>query len=117
MSAMNLNPDFETVLEPFGEGAKNFFLAASLFHAGELSFGKAAELSGLGHLAFHERLREHFGYAVVITDEAAREDLDAVAELSDTDHPLRGPANARRLFAAIAARKPDRDTEGDPPGR
>lgn len=111
-----INPDFEAILEPCGEGAADFLLSASLYHAGKISVGKAAELSGLRLLASHERLREHFGYAVVITEGAAREDLDAVAELSDTDQPLRGPANARRLLAAIAGRKPDRDTEGDPPG-
>lgn len=115
MSALNLNPAFATVLEPLGVGAQDVFLAASLYHAGKISFGKAAELSGLGVVAFHERLREHFGYAVIIANETAREDLEAVAELSDTDYLLRSPANARRLFAAIAELEADRDTERDPP--
>jgi PHD/YefM family antitoxin component YafN of YafNO toxin-antitoxin module len=51
---------------------------------------------------------------VIIADETAREDLEAVAELSDTDYLLRSPANARRLFAAIAELEADRDTERDP---
>jgi hypothetical protein len=113
MSALNLNPDFATVLEPFGEGAQDFFLAASLYHAGKISFGKAAELARLGIVAFHERLREHFGYGMVITDETAREDLAAVAELSDTDHLLRSPVNARRLRDAIAELEQGSGTQHD----
>lgn len=41
---MNLNPDCGAMLEPFGEGAEDFFLAASLYHAGKISFGKVLGL-------------------------------------------------------------------------
>lgn len=82
MSALKLNPDFATVLEPFGAGAEDFFLAASLYHAGKISFGAAAALAGLGYEEFHYRLKEHFGHGFIIDDETAREDLSLGAALA-----------------------------------
>lgn len=70
-----LNPAFATVLEPLGGGAEDFFLAASLYHAGKVSFAIAASLSGLGYEEFHYRLKEHFGHGFVIDDATAAEDL------------------------------------------
>jgi predicted HTH domain antitoxin len=81
INAMN-NPDFATILEPFGEGAEAFFLAASLYHAGKVSFGAAAALSGLGYEEFHYRLKEHFGHGFRIEDAIARDDLRLGAELA-----------------------------------
>jgi len=82
IDAMN-NPDFATILEPFGEGAEAFFLAASLYHAGKVSFGAAAALSGLGYEEFHYRLKEHFGYGFRVEDDTARDDLSLGVELAD----------------------------------
>ena len=56
MSAPTINPDFARVLEPLGNGAGDFFLAASLYHA-------------------H---KEHFGHGFVVDDETVREDLRLV---------------------------------------
>ncbi len=77
-----LNPAFTTVLDPLGCGAEDFFLAASLYHAGKVSFGAAAELSGLGYEEFHYRLKEHFGHGVTINDDTAAEDLRRGSDLA-----------------------------------
>lgn len=82
MSTPRLNPAFATVLEPFGGGAEDFFLAAGLYHAGKVSFGAAADLSGLGYEEFHYRLKEHFGHGFIIDDETGREDLRIGADLA-----------------------------------
>jgi hypothetical protein len=78
MSAPTINPDFARVLEPLGNGAGDFFLAASLYHAHKLSFGAAAALAGLEYEEFHYRLKEHFGHGFVVDDETVREDLRLV---------------------------------------
>ncbi|MBK5942049.1 hypothetical protein CCR96_22960 [Halochromatium roseum] len=88
MSAPMTHPDFATILEPFGDGAEDFFLAASLYHAGKVSFGTAAALSGLGYEEFHYRLKEHFGYGFRIEDDTAREDLSLGFELGDSFNTL-----------------------------
>lgn len=82
MPAQTMNPDFATVLEPLGQGAANFFLAAGLYHAHKISFAAAA-LAGLGFDEFHYRLKEHFGHGFVIDDETALEDLRLADELAD----------------------------------
>jgi hypothetical protein len=82
MATLHLNPDFAPVLELFGAGAGDFFLAAGLYHAGKISFGAAAALAGLGYEEFHYRLKEHFGHGFIIDDETAREDLDLGAHLA-----------------------------------
>lgn len=83
MSTPQINPDFTPVLESLGHGAGNFFLAASLYHAHKISFAAAAALAGLRFDEFHYRLKEHFGYGMVIDDEAVREDLRLVDQLKD----------------------------------
>ncbi len=83
MPAPTINPDFAPVLEPFGSGAGNFFLAAGLYHAHKISFAAAAALSGLGYDEFHYRLKEHFGHGFMIADESVREDLRLVDALMD----------------------------------
>lgn len=55
-----INPAFSSVLEPLGEGAGNFFLAASLYHAHKISFSVAAALADLGFEEFHYRLLSRF---------------------------------------------------------
>ena len=81
MSAPTINPEFAPVLEPLGNGAGDFFLAAGLYHAGKVSFGAAAALAGLGYEEFHYRLKEHFGHGFVIDDDTVLEDLQAVDQV------------------------------------
>ncbi|MBK1630228.1 hypothetical protein CKO31_05605 [Thiohalocapsa halophila] len=82
MSVPTINPEFAPVLESLGDGAGDFFLAASLYHAHKISFGAAAALAGLGYEEFHYRLKEHFGSGFAIDDETIREDLRLVDELA-----------------------------------
>ena len=44
---VELQPEFEEVLQPLGLHAVGFFLAASLYHAGKISFASAAQFAGL----------------------------------------------------------------------
>ncbi|WP_418219893.1 UPF0175 family protein [Candidatus Thiodictyon syntrophicum] len=85
MSTAQINPDFVPVLEPLGQGAGNFFLAASLYHSHKISFAAAAALAGLGFDEFHDLLKEHFGYGMVIDDETVREDLRLVNDIHGLD--------------------------------
>jgi hypothetical protein len=82
MSVPTINPEFAPVLESLGDGAGDFFLAASLYHAHKISFGAAAALAGLGYEEFHYRLKEHFGSGFAIDDETIREDLRLVEDLA-----------------------------------
>lgn len=83
MSAPTISPGFAPVLEPLGNGAGDFFLAASLYHAHKISFGAAAALADLGYEEFHYRLKEHFGHGFIVDDETVREDLRLVNELAE----------------------------------
>ena len=85
MSTPQINPDFTSVLEPLGQGAGDFFLAASLYHAHKISFAAAAALAGLRFDEFRYRLKEHFGYGMVIDDETVREDLRLVDDMRGLD--------------------------------
>lgn len=64
---VELQPEFEEVLQPLGLHAIEFFLAASLYHAGKISFASAAHIAVLSFEAFSDRLVEHFdqGYRIV----------------------------------------------------
>jgi hypothetical protein len=73
---IQLNLEFEEVLEPFGDEAAAFFLAAGLYHSGKVSFSKAAHLAGLGFDAFLHRPREHFGRGFEVADESVLEDIE-----------------------------------------
>ena len=84
MSAATINSDFSPVLESLGEGAGDFFQAASLYHTHKISFGAAAALAGLGYEEFHDRLKEHFGHGFVIDEWAVREDLHLIDSLAST---------------------------------
>ena len=83
MSAPQINPAFASVLEPLGNGAGDFFLAAGLYHAHKVSFSAAAAFAGLGFEEFHYRLKEHFGHGFIIDDETVLEDLRLVDRLQD----------------------------------
>ena len=78
---IHLKPEFDEVLEPFGEEAAGFFLAASLYHAHRISFAAAADLADLGFDEFLFRLREHFGSGFRVADASVLEDLDTVDRL------------------------------------
>ena len=81
MSNAAFNSAFSDVLEPLGPKAADFFLAASLYHARQVSFEAAAHLAGLDFESFHERLVEHFGAGFMLADEVILEDMETVDEL------------------------------------
>jgi hypothetical protein len=95
MSTVQINPDFVPVLESLGQGAGDFFLAAGLYHAHKISFAAAAALAGLGFDEFHDRLKEHFRYGMVIEDETVREDLRLVDQIKDEQQVSAGLAHSR----------------------
>lgn len=76
-----LKPEFEEVLEPLGNNAAEFFMAASLYHAQKISFSAAAALASLPFEEFAFRLKEHFSTGFVVADESVEEDMESVAEL------------------------------------
>jgi predicted HTH domain antitoxin len=78
---LTVNNTFADVLEPLGQDAANFFLAASLYHAHKVSFETAAKLAGLGLESFQTRLQEHFGVGFVLADEVALQDIQTVGKL------------------------------------
>jgi len=78
---VELQPEFDEVLQPFGNHAVEFFLAASLYHARKISFASAAHIAGLSFDAFRYRLEEHFGQGYLIADECVLEDLHTVENL------------------------------------
>ncbi len=75
---VELQPEFDEVLQPFGNHAVEFFLAASLYHARKISFASAAYLAGLNFDAFLSRLQEHFSQGYVIADDCILEDLKSL---------------------------------------
>jgi hypothetical protein len=82
MTNIQLNANFNEVLEPLGRNAANFFLAASLYYAQMVSFTRAAELAGLSVTDFLQRLREHFQTGFVVAEEVVLADLELVETLS-----------------------------------
>jgi predicted HTH domain antitoxin len=76
-----LHGEFIEILEPLGQGAGDFFLAAALYHARKISFLAAAKLAGLEFEDFAARLREHFGTGYWLGDEVVREDIQTVRAL------------------------------------
>jgi hypothetical protein len=44
---IELQPEFSDILQPLGNHAAEFFLAASLYHARKISFMTAAHIEGL----------------------------------------------------------------------
>jgi len=81
---IQLKTDFEEVLEPLGNQAVEFFLAASLYHAHKVSFAAAANLAGMSFEGFLMRLQEHFGTGFLIADESIEEDLETVEKIMKT---------------------------------
>ncbi len=80
--SLTINSKFAEVLDPLGEEAANFFLAAALYHAHKLSFAAAAALAGLSTEDFAARLHEHFESGYAIASEVISEDLAVAKELA-----------------------------------
>jgi hypothetical protein len=78
---LNLQPEFDEVLQPFGHQAAEFFLAASLYHARKISFASAAHIAGLSFDAFRYRLEEHFNQGFFIADKCVLEDIETLDNL------------------------------------
>lgn len=79
---LNLKPEFDEVLEPHGDQAASFFLAAGLYHARRISFAAAAALADLSFEAFLYRMQEHFGSGFHLADDSVREDLETVDKIA-----------------------------------
>ncbi|OQX00772.1 MAG: hypothetical protein BWK73_47700 [Thiothrix lacustris] len=75
---LQLKPEFEEILEPLGENAAAFFLAAGLYYAHKVSFSAAAALADLSFDEFLHRLKEYFDVGFQVADEAVLEDLQTV---------------------------------------
>ena len=73
---LELQPEFDEILQPLGNHAIEFFLAASLYHARKISFASAAHIAGLSFEAFNNRLEEHFNQGYLIADECVLEDIE-----------------------------------------
>lgn len=78
---IQLQPEFDDILQPLGSHAAEFFLAASLYHARKISFAGAAHMAGLDFDGFKTRLIEHFNQGYIIADECVLEDLHTVEKL------------------------------------
>ena len=78
---LSLDQRFEEVLKPLGDKAAAFFLAASLYHANELSYAAAADMVGLSFDDFGKKLIEHFGVAFILSAAVIVEDLETVNSL------------------------------------
>ena len=79
---MKLQEQFDEILEPLGNNAADFFLAASLYHARKVSFARGAKLANLSFEAFLTRLDEHFGKGFIIDDKSALEDMATADKLT-----------------------------------
>jgi predicted HTH domain antitoxin len=73
---LELHPEFDEILQPLGNHAIEFFLAASLYHSRKISFASAAHIAGLSFEAFKNRLEEHFNQGFLIADECVLEDIE-----------------------------------------
>ena len=73
--------NFEDILEPLGAQSVQFFLAASLYHSGKISFQRAAELAELSFDEFEARLKEHFSAGFILPEKVVVGDISAVDKL------------------------------------
>lgn len=78
---IQLQPEFEDILQPLGHHAAEFFLAASLYHARKISFTSAAHMAGLDFDGFNVRLAEHFHQVYIMDDDAVFDDMHTVDTL------------------------------------
>lgn len=77
-----LKPEFEELLEPLGNNAAEFFMAASLYHAQKVSFSATAALANRPFEEFAFPLKEHFSTRLVVTDKPIEEDMAATNKYS-----------------------------------
>ncbi len=77
---LQVNDAFAEFIEGL-EYSPDFFLAASLYHAHEVSFAAAAALAGMDAATFGAKLNEHFGHGFLVANEDALEDLKTVRNL------------------------------------
>ena len=78
---IQLQPEFDDILQPLGSHAAEYFLVASLYHARKISFASAAHMAGLDFDGFKTRLMEHFNQGYIIADECVLEDMHTVEKL------------------------------------
>jgi hypothetical protein len=78
---IQLQPEFDDILQPLGSHAAEFFLAASLYHARKISFAAAAHMACLDFESFKTRLTEHFNQGYIMADECVLEDMHTVEKL------------------------------------
>ena len=78
---IQLQSEFDDILQPLGSHAAEFFLAASLYHARKISFASAAHMAGLDFDSFKTRLTEHFNQGYIMSDECVLEDMCTVEKL------------------------------------
>ena len=78
---IELQPEFDDVLQPLGHHAAEFFLAASLYHARKMSFMAAAQCAGLDFDSFKTRLIEHFAQGYIIDDQSVLEDIETIENI------------------------------------
>lgn len=78
---IQLQPEFDDILQPLGSSAAEFFLAASLYHARKISFASAAQLAGLDFESFKSRLMEHFNQGYILAEECVLEDIQTIDKL------------------------------------
>jgi hypothetical protein len=73
--------NFEEILDPLGAQSAEFFLAASLYHSGKVSFQQAAKLAELSFEEFKARLKEHFSTGFILPKAVILNDTIAVEKL------------------------------------
>lgn len=78
---IQLQPEFDDILQQLGNSSAEFFLAASLYHARKISFASAAHLAGLDFESFQSRLMEHFNQGYILAEEGVLEDIQTVDNL------------------------------------
>lgn len=78
---IQLQPEFDDILQPLGKAAAEFFLAASLYHARKISFASAAHMAGLDFDSFKSRMMEHFNQGYILAEECVLEDIQTVDKL------------------------------------
>ena len=81
MKQILINTHFDELLDPLGQNAANFFLAASLYFAHKISFSAAAGLSDLSFDEFNARLKEHFNKGFIIADEDVMDDMTTISTI------------------------------------
>jgi predicted HTH domain antitoxin len=78
---IQLQPEFDDILQPLGRSAAEFFLAASLYHARKISFASAAQLAGLDFESFKSRLMKHFNHGYILAEECVLDDIQTINKL------------------------------------